>query len=387
MMSCKEFRIAIVVGEASGDILASHLMRSLKALLPNVSFFGIGGGRMLSEGFRCLFPSEKLAVNGYIEVLKHYSEISGIRRQLKKALLLNPPDLFIGVDAPDFNIGLEKSLSRSGIKTLHYVSPSVWAWRRGRIPKIAASTDHLFTIFPFEADCYKATDLSVTYVGHPLADVIPLEDQRSNARAKLRIPQGTPVFALLPGSRQSEVEHMAETFANTAKVLAQKVSGALFLVPLATRETRVIFDNALRAASVTPNLVRVMFGHSHEAMAAADVVLVASGTATLEAALFKRPMVIAYKLAPISYKLMKRLGYLPYVGLPNILAKQFVVPEFIQDDATPENLAQALANLYSDRQTCSRIRTVFDNLHLQLRCNNAQKAAESVLNMLGIRRD
>ena len=375
-------RIAIVAGEASGDLLASHLIKALKEKLPNAEFFGIGGPKMLGQGFKAWYPLEKLAVRGYVEVLKHYREISGIRSDLKKRLIADPPDVFIGVDAPDFNLGLEKALKQRGIQTIHYVSPSIWAWRGKRIHKIGEAVSRVLALFPFEPALYEKQGIPVTYVGHPLADILPVEDGRKKARELLELSPQQAVFALLPGSRQSELEYMADTFIGTALEIQKKLPEALFLVPLSTRETRLIFENALYRCNARELPIRMLFGHAHEAMMASDAVLVASGTATLEAALLKRPMAIAYKMAPLSYRMMRGMGYLPYIGLPNVLAGKFVVPEFIQDDATPENLAQALLNFYADKTTCAKISDIFHEIHLQLKQNTAEKAAAAILDHL-----
>ena len=375
-------RIAMVAGEASGDLLASHLIEALKARLPNAEFFGIGGPKMAGRGFDAWYPLESLAVRGYVEVLKHYREISGIRSELKRRLLADPPDVFIGVDAPDFNLALEKSLKRRGIAAVHYVGPSIWAWRGKRIHKIGAAVSRILALFPFEPALYERQGIPVTYVGHPLADMLPVDDGRSEARQLLGLTDQQPVFALLPGSRQSELQYMAETFIETARAIHERLPEALFLVPLATRETRLLFETALYRCNARELPIRMLFGHAHDAMKASDAVLVASGTATLEAALLKRPMAIAYKMASFSYRLMRRMGYLPYVGLPNILAGKFVVPEFIQDDATPENMAQALLNFYYDKRTCALIAEEFLEIHLQLKQNTAEKAATAVINSL-----
>ena len=378
-MTVRPVRIAMVAGEASGDLLAGQLLLALRARLPGAVFFGIGGPRMIGQGFDAWYPLEKLAVRGYIEVLKHYREIAGIRRALQRRLLAEPPDVFIGVDAPDFNLALEKALKRRGIASIHYVSPSIWAWRGGRIDKIGASVSRVLALFPFEAPLYAAKGIPVTYVGHPLADMLPFEDGRLTARSLLGIAADTAVFALLPGSRQSELHYMADTFLETARRIHQQLPKALFLVPLTTRETRTLFEQAMQRCQASDLPLRLLFGHAHQAMMAADVVLVASGTATLEAALLKRPMAIVYKMSPTTYRLMRRMAYLPYVGLPNVLAGKFVVPEFIQDDASPENLAQALLNLYADKPVCAQIRALFDDMHRQLRRNAAEQAAAAVV--------
>jgi lipid-A-disaccharide synthase len=369
----------MVAGEASGDLLASHLITALGKHLPGAQFFGIGGPKMQAAGFRALYPAEKLAVRGYAEVLRHYGEITGIRRRLAAELLQNPPHAFIGVDAPDFNLDLERRLKTRGIPAIHYVSPSIWAWRGGRIDGIAKSVSHMLTLFPFEEEIYRRRAIPVTYVGHPLADVIPLEADQAAARGRLDLPDDQRVFALLPGSRQSELHFMGSTFIDTAKRLHERFPAARFLVPLATRETRDMFEQALYDGAAQDLPITRLFGHAHDAMAAADAVLVASGTATLEAALLKKPMVIAYRMSPWSWRIMRRMKYQPYVGLPNILAGRFVVPEFLQDDATPENLAQALGNLVEDSETCRRLATVFTSLHGQLRQNTAEKAAAAIL--------
>lgn len=383
-MTAGVVRIAMVAGEASGDLLSSHLIQAIKSRLPNAVFYGIGGPKMLGQGFKAWHPLEVLAVRGYVEVLKHYREISAIRRDLKRRLLADPPDIFIGVDAPDFNLNLEKALKEGGIPSIHYVSPSIWAWRAKRIHKIGAAVSRVLALFPFEPSLYEKQGIPVSYVGHPLADMLPLEDGRGAARQMLDLPLQQPVFALLPGSRQSELQFMADTFIATAAEIHKKLPNALFLVPLTTRETRLLFESALYRCNARELPIRMLFGHAHDAMMAADAVLVASGTATLEAALLKRPMAIAYKMAPFSYRLMRRMGYLPYVGLPNILAGKFVVPEFIQDDATPENLAQALLNFYADKNTCERIGDAFREIHLQLRQNTAEKAASAILDCLPV---
>lgn len=369
----------MVAGEASGDLLASHLIQALKRRLPDADFYGIGGPRMQAAGFQAQFPSEKLAVRGYAEVLRHYREITGIRRKLLDGLLADPPQAFIGVDAPDFNLFLEKRLKARGIPAIHYVSPSIWAWRGGRIRGIAQSVSHMLALFPFEEEIYRRNNIPVSYVGHPLADVIPLEVNRPVLREKLGIPQDQLVFALLPGSRQSELQYLADTFIETAKRLNLRYPQARFLVPLATRETRDMFELALYRLSAQDLPITRLFGHAQDAMGAADGVLVASGTATLEAALLKKPMVIAYRMSPWSWRLMRRMKYQPWVGLPNILSGRFVVPEFLQDDATPDNLAQALGNLVEDQETCRRIAATFDRLHQQLRLNSAERAADAIL--------
>ena len=372
-------RIAMVAGEASSDQLAAHLIDALKKQIPDARFYGIGGPKMQRHGFDSLWPAEKLAVRGYAEVLKHYREIVGIRRQLLQRILKDKPDVFIGVDGSDFNLWLEKRLKRKGIPAIHFVSPSIWAWRKNRLKKIIQSVSHILAIYPFEPELYEGTPVKCTYVGHPLADVIPLTVDQYAIREKLGIAQDRPVIALLPGSRQSELQYMADTFIETAKLLLVRYPNLQFLVPLVSRETRLQFETAQWKLKADELPFTLMFGHAAEAVAASDAVLVASGTATLETALVGKPMVIAYKMSPWSWRLMRGMRYLPWVGLPNILAGRFVVPEFLQDDATPDNLAQALGNLLVDGQVRAGIMRVFDSLHRNLRQNTAEKAASAVL--------
>lgn len=372
-------RIAMVAGEASSDQLAAHLIAAIKKHIPDAQFYGIGGPKMQREGFDALWPSELLAVRGYAEVLRHYRKITGVRRQFLRRLLKDKPDAFIGVDGSDFNLWLEKRLKRAAIPAIHFVSPSIWAWRKNRMKKIIQSVSHILAIYPFEPELYEGTPVKCSYVGHPLADVIPLDIDQKGVRERLGVPPDRPVFALLPGSRQSELHYMAETFIETAKLLLQRYPSAQFLVPLVSRETRLQFETALWKLKADELPFTLMFGHAADAVAASDAVLVASGTATLETALVGRPMVIAYKMSPWSWKLMRGMRYLPWVGLPNILAGRYVVPEFLQDDATPENLAQALGNLLVDRQARAGITRIFDSLHRRLRQDTAQKAAAAVL--------
>jgi lipid-A-disaccharide synthase len=383
-MSGKPLRIAMVAGEASGDLIASHLIAALKERLPNVEFYGIGGPKMAAQGFDAWWPMDKLSVHGYsLEVLRRYREIVGIRSKLRRKLQADPPDVFIGVDAPDFNLALEKKLKKRGIPAIHYVSPSIWAWRGNRIKKIGKSVSRMLCMFPFEPALYEARGIPVSYVGHPLADIIPPDVSRAAIRDKIGVPLDAEIFALLPGSRESELKFMAETFVDTAVLIHAKMPQALFLVPMASRETRLIFETALYARGAQNLPLRLMFGHAHDAMAAADTVLVASGTATLEAALLKRPMVITYKMAPFSWRLMRRMKYQPWVGLPNILAGRFIVPELLQGDATPANLAQALLNMHSDKATRFAVEEEFDRQHQLLRQNTASKAAAAILQVLG----
>ena len=371
--------IGMVAGEASGDLLGSHLMTALKREIPHVRFVGIGGPKMQSAGMQVLFPMEKLAVRGYVEVLRHYREILGIRRKLRDYFLAHPPCLFIGVDAPDFNLDLELVLKERGIATVHYASPSIWAWRGERIHKIKRAVTHMLALFPFERPIYEKAGIAVTYVGHPLADILSDVPSRFAMREQMRLPPLQKIFAFLPGSRQSEERQLAATFIEAAKLILKKLPDAIFLVPLASRETRNIFAQALYDCAAEELPITLLFGHAHDAMIASDGVLVASGTATLEAALLKRPMVIAYKMPAASWWLMRRKQIQSYVGLPNILAGKFVVPELLQHDATPENLAQALLNLVADKQAVAELETLFTSMHATLKQDTAHKAAQAIL--------
>ena len=375
-------RIGMVAAEPSGDLLAAHLIAALKARRPDAAFAGIGGPRMAAEGFVSHFPMEKLSVRGYAEVLRHYGEIMGIRSKLARGLIAERPDLFIGVDSGDFNLGLERRLKEAGIPAMHYVSPSIWAWRGWRIRKIARSVDHILVMFPFEEPLYRKAGIPVTYVGHPLADVIPLVPKKEEARAQLRLPAGKLVVALLPGSRRSEMHYMAEAFILAAHRFRQEAHDVHFVCPTVTRETRDMFERALHRQQRTDLPLTLLFGHSHEALAAADLALVASGTATLETALFKTPMVIAYRQSPITWALMRSMLYLPYVGMPNILAGERLVPELLQDEATPAALAAALLALLRDQAAQKRQVERFHEFHHLLRQNTAAKAADAVLGVL-----
>jgi len=375
-------RIGMVAAEPSGDLLAGHLIGALKARRPSIEFAGIGGPRMAAQGFVSHVPIEKLSVRGYAEVLRHYPEIMGIRRRIGNELIAERPDLFIGVDSGDFNLYLERRLKNAGIQAIHYVSPSVWAWRGWRIKKIARSVNHILVMFPFEEPLYRKAGVPVTYVGHPLADLIPLQPDKEEARAQLRLPSGKLIVALLPGSRRSEMHYMAEALILAAHRFRQEVHDVHFVCPTVTRQTRDMFEHTLHRHQRTDLPLTLLFGHSHEALAAADLAVVASGTATLETALFKTPMVIVYRQSPITWALMRSMLYLPYVGMPNILAGERLVPELLQDEATPAALSAALLALLRDQAAQKRQIARFHEFHHLLRQNNAEKAADAVLNLI-----
>jgi lipid-A-disaccharide synthase len=369
----------MVAAEASGDLLAAHLIGALKARRPGLRFSGIGGPKMIAQGFESHVPMDKLGVRGYAEVLRHYREIMGIRRQIAERMLLERPAVFIGVDSSDFNLDLERRLKDAGIPAIQYVSPSIWAWRGWRSRRIVRSVTHLLALYPFEPALYEKLGLPVTYVGHPLADVIPMDPDKARARAELRMPAGSRVVALLPGSRRSELHYMADMFVLTARRLLQDLPDAHFVCPTSSRETREMLEAALRRHEAWNLPLTLLFGHSHEALAAADIALVASGTATLESALFKTPMVITYRQSPVTWALMRTMAYVPYCGLPNILAGESLVPEFVQDRATPGNLANALLDLLHDAGAQRRQVEKFREIHAALRQDTAQKAADAVL--------
>lgn len=371
-------RIGIVAGEASGDLLGSHLIEALQQKRQDIEFVGIAGPKMMRLGAKSLFPIERLSVRGYIEVIKHLWGLLKLRRELLNHFLQNPPDLFIGIDAPDFNFWLERKLKNKGIKTIHYVSPSIWAWRKNRIKKIKRAVTEILALFPFEPALYEAEGIKVSYVGHPLADMLPIKPDVEGAREILKLDSKDFVVAMLPGSRQSEVQQHAALFVETAKRIKAEHPNAKFLVPLITRQTREIFELAIfNEPEQLP--IDLLFGHAHDAMEAADVVIVASGTATLEAALLKKPMVITYRMPALSWQLLKRMRLQPYVGLPNILAEKFVVPELLQDDANAENLANVTLRLMSDKKYLAEIKDEFTSIHHSLKQNTAEKAAEAVL--------
>jgi lipid-A-disaccharide synthase len=376
-------RIAMVAGEASGDLLGAHLVTAMNQALPRARFVGIGGPRMQAAGFEVWHPSEALAVRGYVEVLRHLPRILQIRNDLRRRLLQDPPDLFIGVDAPDFNLGLEQGLRSRGIRTVQYVAPQVWAWRSHRIQQLKRAVDRVLCLFPFEAPYLQEAGVAASYVGHPLADQLPDAPSREAAREQFRLSTQQMVIALLPGSRQSELDYMADLFVQTALLIQRQVRHAHFLVPLQSRQTRAMFEDALYRNKAEELPVTILFGHAHMAMTAADGVLLASGTATLEAALLKRTMVVTYKLSPATYRAILRRGHsLPYVALPNVLAERFVVPELLQDEATPANLAQAMLNQIGDKVVRSRQDQAFLDIHRSLRQDCGARIVEALLPML-----
>ena len=370
----------MVAGEASGDLLAGLLLHGLRARWPGLQAQGIGGPAMAREGFEAWWPHEKLAVRGYVEVLRHYREIVGIRKRLRERLIDDPPHAFIGVDAPDFNLDLEAALRERGVPTVQFVCPSIWAWRADRIGRIRRSVDHVLCLFPFEPALLQSQGVPATYVGHPLADVIPIEPDRAAARAALGLPEDAPVVAVLPGSRASEIRYIAPRFLQAVRALRSARPDLRFVLP-ALPALKAVVEAQVRAAGVASS-VQVVEGRSHAVLAACDVTLIASGTATLEAALFKRPMVIAYNMNALSWQIMRRKKLQPWVGLPNILCRDFVVPELLQDAATPSALAGAVLAWLDDPAATEALRTRFVQLHHDLRRDTARLATDAIETLL-----
>lgn len=374
----------MVAGESSGDLLASRLLSGLRPHLPDAVIHGIGGPKMAEYGFHSDWPMEKLSVRGLFEVLAHYREIKGIQNALRDKLLEERPAVFIGVDAPDFNFGLEAQLKQAGIPTMHFISPSIWAWRGGRIKKIAKAVSHMLVVFPFEEAIYRRAGIPVTYVGYPLAEVIPMVPDTAIARRALALPENANVVAILPGSRMSELKYNTAAFIGAARLLLQRDPALRCIVPMAGEKQRIYFAELLAKAGLSDVPIELVVGRSHEVIAAADAVLVASGTATLEVALFKKPMVIAYKMMRASWEIMRHMGYQPWVGLPNILAQDFVVPEFLQDAATPEALAEALWTQLNDARYCSTLQQRFSEMHHSLLRDTAKESAQAVMQLIGL---
>ena len=372
----------MVAGESSGDLLAGRLLAGLRPMLPRAHLHGIGGRDMASHGFVSDWPMEKLAVRGLFEVLAHYREIKGIQTALRTQLLRERPAAFIGVDAPDFNLALETSLKQAGIPTMHFISPSIWAWRGGRIRKIAAAVSHMLVVFPFEEKIYRDAGIAVTYVGHPLAEVIPMTPDVNGARSTLGLPANATVVAILPGSRLSELKYNAVPFIEAARLLLQRDPAVRFVVPMAGAAQTAYLRHLLAQSGLQDMALQIVERDSHTALAAADAVLVASGTASLEVALFKKPMVIAYKMLRASWEILRHLGYQPWIGLPNILAREFLVPELLQDAATPAALADALWFQLHDAPNRATLVARFTDMHHALLRDTSRLSAEAVLTLI-----
>ena len=381
-MTMSDPRLGMVAGEPSGDLLAQLLLGGLKQRWPALQSFGLGGPQMQTQGFDAWWNYDLLAVHGYsLELLLRLRRLFALRAELGDRLLKERPDAFIGVDAPDFNLGLEARLKKAGTKTIHFVSPSIWAWRGGRIHKIREAVDHVLCLFPFEPEIYQRAGIAASYVGHPLADAIPLEVPREAARAALGLPLDARVIALLPGSRRGEVRHIAPALLGAAARLAKQNPDLRFVLP-AMRGVRDLLEPMVAKFAGQFDL-QVLDGRSHEALAACDLTLIASGTATLEAALFKRPMVITYSMHWLSWLRMQRMAYQPWVGLPNILLRGFVVPELLQDSCTPEAVAQAAQQWLDSPSRCEGVGQRFAELHHLLRQDTARRASDAVAQVLG----
>jgi lipid-A-disaccharide synthase len=373
-------RLSMVAGETSGDLLAGLLLDGLQKRWPSLSAQGIGGPQMVRRGFDAWWPSDKLAVRGYVEVLRHYREIVGIRNQLRTRLLQNHPDVFVGVDAPDFNLDLEAALKREGIKTVHFICPSIWAWRAERVEKIRRSVDHVLCIFPFEVDLLAQHGINATYVGHPLAQIIPVQADKSAARRVLGLRDDEQVVAILPGSRESEVRYLIDRFFAAAMLIKRAQEAIKFVVPAIPTLRPAI--EAAASRHLLGDSLQIVTGQSHTVLAACDVTLIASGTATLEAALFKRPMVIAYNMNWLSYQIMRRKQLQPWIGLPNILCAERVVPELLQDEATPEALAESVMAWLNAPERITILQQRFTTLHHELKRDTAQLATDAIEKIL-----
>jgi lipid-A-disaccharide synthase len=380
--SSADISVALVAGEVSGDMLAGRLLAGLRPHLPDARFHGIGGPRMMEQGFVSDLPMDTLTVRGLFEVIPRYREIKRIQNDLRDRLLAERPAVFIGADYPGFNLGLEMQLKDAGIPTVHFVSPQIWAWRGGRIKKIQKAVSHMLVIFPFEEEIYRKAGVPVTYIGHPLAEMIPLQPDQAAARRALGIDADAPVVTVMPGSRMGELKYLAEPFVGAVKLLAARDPSLRFIVPMAGEKQRAYFNQLVAQAGLGDVEILLVDGQSHAAICAADAVLVASGTATLEVALFKKPMVIAYKVMTASWQIMRHMGYQPWIGLPNILAREFVVPELLQNAATPQALADAVWHQLSDAPNRLRLVQRFTDMHHSLLRNSAQESAAAVMRII-----
>ncbi|WP_343584155.1 lipid-A-disaccharide synthase [Herbaspirillum sp.] len=377
--------IALVAGESSGDLLGSRLLAGLRERLPDARLHGIGGEHMMAQGFTSDWPMDKLTVRGLFEVIPRYREIKGIQEDLRDRLLADRPDVFVGVDYPGFNLGLEEQLRRAGIPTVHFIGPQIWAWRGWRIKKIMRAVSHMLVIFPFEENIYRNAGVPVTYVGHPLAEVIPMQPDMPAARTRLGLKQDARVVAILPGSRMGELKHNGEGFLAAARLLKQREPSLQFVTPMAGDRQMAFFQEQIRQGGYDDLEIKVIAGQSHSAMEAADAVLVASGTASLEVALYKKPMVISYKVVWASYQIMRHMGYQPWVGLPNILAREFLVPELLQHEATPQALADAVWHQLEDHAQQQRLVRRFTDMHHALLRDTSRESANAVCQVIGAR--
>lgn len=374
-------KIGIVAGEVSGDLLGASLIKSLRALHPELTITGVGGPAMIAEGCHSLYEMENLSLMGFFQPLLHLSDLLKIRRGLLNHFLKERPDVFIGIDSPDFNLGLELQLRKAGIPVVHYVSPSVWAWRKNRIFKIAKAVDLMLTLFPFEADFYKTHHVPVEFVGHPLADQIPLQNNKLMAREKLNLDPQKTYIALLPGSRRNEIKYLAELFILAAHRISKLRPNVEFITSAVNAERFAEFQMLWHR--LVPQLrIKFFQSSSHDVLEASDIVIVGSGTATLETMLYKRPMVIAYRMGKITFQIARRLVKVPFIGLPNLLAGEKLVPEFVQKDATPDKLTLAILDYLDHPEKVQHLEEQFTNMHLKLRCNASQQAAQAIVDLL-----
>ncbi|MFT4197095.1 MAG: lipid-A-disaccharide synthase [Pseudoxanthomonas sp.] len=380
----RPLKIALVAGEASGDALGAGLIEALRRRHPQAQFAGIGGAGMRAAGLDAWFDAGELAVMGLAEVLRHLPRLLRLRRELRKRLLAWRPDLFIGIDAPDFNLGMEAWLKRRGVATMHYVSPSVWAWRERRAEKIGRSAERVLCLFPMEPAFYARHGVEARFVGHPLADALPLQPDRAGARAALGLDPAAPVLAVLPGSRLGEIAHLGEPFLAAAAQVAAALPGLQVLVPAANAACRQALEQLLRESAVAAAGFRLLDGQARTAMVAADVVLLASGTATLEAMLAKRPMVVGYRVAPLTARVVRALGLIKIdrYALPNLLAGRDLAPELIQEDCTPDRLAPAVLRWFAQPDAVAELQAEYRRLHLELRQDASERAAEAVDELL-----
>ena len=378
-----EVSLALVAGEVSGDMLAARLLAGLRPHLPSARFHGIGGPRMIEQGMVSDVPMDLLTVRGLFEVIPRYRELKGIQSRLRDRLIAERPAAFIGADYPGFNLGLEEQLRAAGIPTVHFIGPQIWAWRGGRIKKIQRAVSHMLVIFPFEEAIYRKAGVPVTYIGHPLAETIPLEPDVGAARRTLGLPEDARVVTVMPGSRMSEIKYLTEPYLRTVRLLAARDPGLRFIAPMAGARQQAYFTELKAKAGLQDVPLELVDGKSHACIAAADAVLAASGTATLEVALFKKPMVIAYKILQAEWLLIRNMGYLPWIGLPNILARDFVVPEFLQGAATPEALADAVWFQLTDENNRVRLQQRFTEMHHSLLRDSARESARAVLQVIG----
>jgi lipid-A-disaccharide synthase len=374
--------LAVVAGEPSGDVLAARLLSGLRPHLPDARFHGIGGEHMIAQGFESHYPMDKLTVRGLLAVIPRYPEIKRIQNELRDRLLAERPAAFIGADYPGFNLGLEMQLKDAGIPTIHYIGPQIWAWRGGRIKKIIKAVSHMLVVFPFEEEIYRKAGVPVSYVGHPLAELIPMAPDEAAARRALGLPGDANVVTIMPGSRMSELKYNTAAFIGAAKLLKERDRSLRFVAPMAGERQRQYFLELVAQAGLQDVEVQLLDGQSHTAIAAADAVLVASGTASLEVALFKKPMVIAYKMMAAEYQILRHFGYQPWIGLPNILAREFLVPEMVQHEASPQGLADAMWKQLSDVPHRLKLVQRFSDMHHSLLRNSAVESAAAVLKVI-----